>query len=41
MINTFLSPGRFGKMFPGLEPFRPPVEALIDRGEKMVETSRR
>ena len=39
MINTFLGPGRFGKMFPGLEPFRPPVEALIDLGEKMVETS--
>jgi hypothetical protein len=39
MINTYLGPGRFGKMFPDLEPFRPPVEALIDLGEKMIETS--
>jgi hypothetical protein len=37
MLNTFLGPGRFGRMFPNLKPFRPPVQALIDLGEKMKE----
>ena len=41
MINAFLGPDRFGNMFPGLEPFRAPVEALVDLGENMVKTSRR
>lgn len=37
MLNTFLGPGRFGRMFPNLTPFRPPIRALIDLGEKMRE----
>lgn len=36
--NKFLGPNRFGKMFPDLEPFRPPDEALEDLGRAMVET---
>ncbi len=38
MVNNFLGPKRFGKMFPGLEPFRPEDQALIDLGRAMRET---
>lgn len=38
MVNNFLGPKRFGKMFPGLAPFRPPDQALIDLGRAMRET---
>jgi hypothetical protein len=34
--NKLLGPGRFGKMFPGLEPFRPPDEALEELGQAMT-----
>jgi hypothetical protein len=30
--NNFVGPKRFGKMFPGLNPFRPPDEALRNLG---------
>ena len=36
--NKLLGPSRFGKMFPDLEPFRPPDEALIDLGRAMFES---
>ncbi len=35
--NNFLGPKRFGKMFPGLDPFRPPDEALRNLGQAMRE----
>lgn len=35
--NKFLGPNRFGKMFPDLEPYRPPDEALEALGHAMVE----
>lgn len=38
MVNNFLGPKRFGKMFPDLEPFRPPGEALTNLGNAMRET---
>ena len=37
MANNFLGPKRFGKMFPRLDPFRPPDQALIDLGRAMRE----
>jgi hypothetical protein len=39
MVNNFLGPKRFGKMFPDLQPFRPPDQALIDLGRAMRETA--
>src|SRR4028118_565724 len=35
--NNFLGPKRFGKMFPDLEPFRPPDDALRNLGQAMRE----
>jgi len=37
LSNNFTGPGRFGKMFPGLSPFRPPDEGLIALGNGMRE----
>src|SRR5687768_14781368 len=38
--NRLLGPGRFGKMFPNLEPFRPESdEALIELGQAMTSAS--
>ncbi|MDQ4143343.1 MAG: heme peroxidase family protein [Actinomycetota bacterium] len=39
MLNMFLGPNRFGKMFPQLDPFRPPDEALEALGSAMVEAA--
>ena len=39
MVNNFLGPKRFGKMFPDLDAFRPPREALEDLGEAMSDAS--
>ncbi len=39
MVNNFLGPKRFGKMFPDLEPFRPPDNALRNLGRAMRETA--
>ncbi len=37
LSNNFVGPGRFGRMFPDLDPFRPPDEALRDLGRAMRE----
>jgi len=37
--NNFLGPNRFGKMFPDLEPFRPPDDALDELGRGMREVN--
>jgi len=37
MTNRLLGPGRFGKMFPDLEPFRPSDDALDELGRGMRE----
>ncbi|MGI8997830.1 MAG: peroxidase family protein [Pyrinomonadaceae bacterium] len=37
MVNKFLGPGKFGKMFPSAAPFIPPDAALISLGEAMRE----
>src|SRR4028118_2315933 len=37
--NNFLGPKRFGKMFPDLEPFRPPDDALRNLGRAMREAA--
>jgi hypothetical protein len=39
VANNFLGPKRFGKMFPDLEPFRPPDDALRNLGRAMKEIS--
>jgi Animal haem peroxidase len=39
LANNFLGPKRFGKMFPDLEPFRPPDNALRNLGRAMRETA--
>lgn len=39
IVNDFLGPKRFGKMFPDLDPFRPPDEALDELGRAMRELS--
>ena len=39
MVNNFLGPKRFGKMFTDLEPFRPPDESLRKLGRAMRETA--
>lgn len=39
MANNFLGPKRFGKMFPGLAPFRPPRAALENLGLQMKEAA--
>jgi hypothetical protein len=36
--NKLLGPSLFGKMFPELEPFRPPDQALIDLGRAVIES---
>src|SRR3712207_2508287 len=38
-VNDFLGPKRFGRMFTGLEPFRPPDESLRKLGRAMKETA--
>ena len=37
MVNNFLGPKRFGKMFSDLPPLRPPDQAMIDLGRAMRE----
>ena len=39
VANAFLGPKRFGKMFPDLDPFRPPDGALRRLGLRMKESS--
>ncbi len=39
LTNRLLGPGRFGKLFPDLAPFRPPDEDLIALGLSMRETA--
>src|SRR4028119_882784 len=39
LANNFLGPKRFGKMFPDLEPFRPPDDALRNLGRAMREAA--
>jgi hypothetical protein len=38
VANNFLGPKRFGKMFPDLDPFRPPDDALRRLGRAMKES---
>lgn len=41
LANDFTGPGRFGKMFPNLNPFRPSDEALAELGHAMREAQPR
>src|SRR5918997_920043 len=38
VANSFLGPKRFGKLFPDLDPFRPPDDALRRLGRAMKES---